>query len=37
MDRWAGQMKSVPRQQIASLIRLGTKVVNLISFGKRRR
>jgi DNA-binding transcriptional regulator GbsR (MarR family) len=37
MDRWAGQMKSVPRRQIASLIRLGAKVVNLISFGKNKR
>jgi DNA-binding transcriptional regulator GbsR (MarR family) len=34
MDRWYGQMQAVPRPQIAALVRLGTKIVNLLSFGK---
>ena len=37
MDRWAGQMKNVPRSQIAALVRLGTKIVNLLTFGKRKK
>jgi DNA-binding transcriptional regulator GbsR (MarR family) len=34
MDRWAGQMKSVPRAQIAALVRLGSKILSIVSFGK---
>ncbi len=37
MDRWYAQMLTVPKQQIVSLIRLGTKIVNLLSFGKRKK
>jgi DNA-binding transcriptional regulator GbsR (MarR family) len=36
MDRWAGQMKNVPRSQIAALVRLGTKIVSFLTFGKRK-
>ena len=37
MDRWYGQMKVIPRAQIAAMVRLGAKVVSLLSFGKRRK
>jgi DNA-binding transcriptional regulator GbsR (MarR family) len=37
MDRWYGQMKAVPRPQIAAMVRLGAKVVSLLSFGKRKK
>ena len=37
MDRWYGQMKVIPRSQIAAMVRLGAKVVSLLSFGKRKR
>jgi DNA-binding transcriptional regulator GbsR (MarR family) len=37
MDRWYGQMRSVPRTQIAALVRLGTRVVSLVSLVKRRK
>jgi DNA-binding transcriptional regulator GbsR (MarR family) len=37
MDRWYGQMRAVPRPQIAALVRLGAKVVSLLSFGGRRK
>ena len=37
MDRWYGQMKIIPRSQIAAMVRLGAKVVSLLSFGKRKR
>jgi len=37
MDRWYGQMKVIPRPQIAAMVRLGAKVVSLLSFGKRKR
>ena len=37
MDRWYGQMQAVPKPQIAALIRLGTKIVNLLSFGKHKK
>ncbi len=37
MDRWYGQMKVVPRPQIAAMVRLGAKVVSLLSFGRRRK
>jgi DNA-binding transcriptional regulator GbsR (MarR family) len=36
MDRWAGQMKNVPRAQIAALVRLGTRIVNFLSFGRKK-
>jgi DNA-binding transcriptional regulator GbsR (MarR family) len=36
MDRWAGQMKDVPRTQIAALVRLGTRIVNFLSFGRKK-
>jgi len=36
MDRWAGQMKNVPRTQIAALVRLGTRIVSFLSFGKKK-
>ena len=37
MDRWYGQMKVIPRPQIAALVRLGAKVVSLLSFGRRKK
>jgi DNA-binding transcriptional regulator GbsR (MarR family) len=37
MDRWYGQMRAVPRSQIAALVRLGAKVVSLLSLGGRRK
>ena len=37
MDRWYGQMQAVPKPQIAALVRLGTKIVNLLSFGKQKK
>jgi hypothetical protein len=37
MDRWYGQMLTVPKSQIAALIRLGTRIVSLLSFGKRKK
>jgi DNA-binding transcriptional regulator GbsR (MarR family) len=36
MDRWYAQMLTVPKKQIAALIRLGTRIVNLLSFGKKK-
>jgi len=36
MDRWVGQMKNVPSAQIAALIRLGTRIVSFLPFGKRK-
>lgn len=37
MDRWYGQMRAVPRAQIAALVRLGARIVNLLSLGKRKK
>jgi DNA-binding transcriptional regulator GbsR (MarR family) len=37
MDRWYGQMRAVPRPQIAALVRLGARIVNLLSLGKRKK
>jgi len=37
MDRWYGQMKGIPRPQIAAMVRLGAKVVSLLSFGRRKK
>ena len=37
MDRWYGQMQAVPHTQIAALIRLGTKIVSLLSLGRRKK
>jgi len=37
MDRWYGQMHSVPRAQIAALVRLGARIVSLVSLVKRRK
>jgi DNA-binding transcriptional regulator GbsR (MarR family) len=37
LDRWYTQMLTVPKPQIAALIRLGTKIVSLLSFGRRKR
>ena len=37
LDRWYSQMHVVPKTQLAALIRLGTKIVNLLSFGKSRK
>jgi len=34
MDRWYGQMQAVPRSQIAALVRLGAKIVSLLSLGR---
>jgi DNA-binding transcriptional regulator GbsR (MarR family) len=35
MDRWYGQMVVVPRAQIAALVRLGARIVSLLSLGRR--
>jgi DNA-binding transcriptional regulator GbsR (MarR family) len=37
LDRWYGQMRVVPRPQIAALVRLGARIVNLLSLGKRKK
>ena len=37
MDRWYGQMHAVPRAQIAALVRLGARIVSLVSLVKRRK
>jgi DNA-binding transcriptional regulator GbsR (MarR family) len=37
MDRWYGQMRAVPRAQIAALVRLGARIVNLLSLGKQKK
>jgi DNA-binding transcriptional regulator GbsR (MarR family) len=37
MDRWYGQMKSVPVAQLRALVRLGARVVGLLSFGSRKK
>ncbi len=37
MDRWYGQMQAVPHTQIAALVRLGTKIVSLLSLGRRKK
>jgi len=37
MDRWYGQMRVVPRPQIAALVRLGAKIVGLLSLGRQKK
>jgi DNA-binding transcriptional regulator GbsR (MarR family) len=37
MDRWYGQMRAVPRPQIAALVRLGARIVNLVALARRKR
>jgi DNA-binding transcriptional regulator GbsR (MarR family) len=34
LDRWHGQMLSVPKQKLAALIRLGTRIVSFLPGGK---
>jgi len=36
MDRWYAQMLTVPKPKLATLIRLGTKVIGLLPLGKHR-
>jgi DNA-binding transcriptional regulator GbsR (MarR family) len=36
MDRWYGQMLGVPKPQIAALVRLGTRIVGLLSLGRKK-
>ncbi|MEA2937536.1 MAG: hypothetical protein QOC56_1040 [Alphaproteobacteria bacterium] len=36
MDRWYAQMLTVPKPKLATLIRLGTRIVSLIPFGKQK-
>ncbi len=36
VDRWHAQMLTVPKSQIAALIRLGTKIVGLLPLGRRK-
>jgi DNA-binding transcriptional regulator GbsR (MarR family) len=36
LDRWYGQMLTVPKPQLAALIRLGTKIVGLLSLRRRK-
>ncbi len=35
LDRWHAQMLTVPKPKLAALIRLGTRVVGLLSLGKK--
>jgi DNA-binding transcriptional regulator GbsR (MarR family) len=35
MDRWYAQMLTVPKSQIVALIRLGTRIVKFLSFGRK--
>ena len=37
MDHWYAQMVGVPRPQIAALVRLGARIVSLISLGRRKK
>jgi DNA-binding transcriptional regulator GbsR (MarR family) len=34
MDRWYGEMIAIPKPKIAALIRLGSRIVRLLSLGK---
>jgi DNA-binding transcriptional regulator GbsR (MarR family) len=36
LDRWYTQMLTVPKPKLAALIRLGTRIVSLIPFSKRK-
>ena len=36
LDRWYAQMLTVPKNQIAALIRLGTKIVKILLFGRKK-
>lgn len=36
LDRWYAQMLTVPKQKLAALIRLGTRIVNLLPAGRRK-
>ena len=36
IDRWYAQMLSVPRPKLAMLIRLGTRIVNLLPLGRQK-
>ena len=36
LNRWYGQMLGVPRDRLVALIKMGSKIVNLISVGKRK-
>jgi DNA-binding transcriptional regulator GbsR (MarR family) len=36
LDRWYAQMLTVPKPKLAALIRLGTRVVSLLSLGKQK-
>jgi DNA-binding transcriptional regulator GbsR (MarR family) len=35
LDRWHGQMLTVPKPKLAALIRLGTRIVGLLPIGKK--
>lgn len=37
MDRWYGQMRAVPRPQLAALVRLGARIVSLLSLGRQKK
>jgi hypothetical protein len=36
MDRWYAQMQTVPKPTLAALIRLGSRIVKLLSLGERK-
>jgi DNA-binding transcriptional regulator GbsR (MarR family) len=36
LDGWYAQMLTIPRQKVAMLIRLGTRIVNLLPIGKQK-
>ena len=36
LDRWYAQMLTVPKPKLATLIRLGTRIVSLLPLGKQK-
>jgi DNA-binding transcriptional regulator GbsR (MarR family) len=36
MDRWYAQMLTVPKPQLAALVRLGTRIVSFLSLGRKK-
>ena len=36
MDRWYAQMLTVPKSKLATLIRLGTRIISLLPLGKQK-
>jgi hypothetical protein len=36
LDRWYAQMFTIPKPTLATLVRLGTRIVSLIPLGKQK-